>query len=397
MQVHLQSRLRQDSHGDCAICLRPFKAEGQASKWQRQRLCNGSASFTAPGSRTWKADRRRGHNSALPHCRPARLLVCCSLQVLLSCSHTFHQTCLASFERFGRQAQHCCPLCRCQAYEKRRIEDGERLWRHTCAARIQAAWRGCLARRAFRALRRLLPPRHPTLRRRWAAEELGESSARLAACVEQGGSDIDALFAELDATAAAAGAVFAALSSRCPPASGGVASAASGSSVEAFDAGETAGQGSPAAARQAAPVPSHQEQQQQQEVEQTTAVAAPDWEAVLSRCLQRDEQPECPICLVPLAQLCSGGSSSSAQGVVGGCSQQPGSAFGPASSCHRQHQQPSSNNGSGSVPGGGLAVLSCSHAFHGDCLSAFEAFSIASELAAACPCCRSTYARLDLC
>jgi hypothetical protein len=30
-QVHLQSRLRQDSHGDCAICLRPFKAEGQES------------------------------------------------------------------------------------------------------------------------------------------------------------------------------------------------------------------------------------------------------------------------------------------------------------------------------------------------------------------------------
>jgi hypothetical protein len=62
--------------------------------------------------------------------------VCRSLQVLLSCSHTFHQTCLSSFERFGRQVQRCCPLCRCQAYEKRRIEDGERLWRHACAARI---------------------------------------------------------------------------------------------------------------------------------------------------------------------------------------------------------------------------------------------------------------------
>ena len=146
--------------------------------------------------------------------------------MLLSCSHTFHATCLASFERFSREhtgQARCCPLCRCQAYQKRRIADAELLWRHACAARIQAAWRGRLARRHFRALRRLLPPQHPALRRRWCAERLEEGSAQLVASVEQGCSDIDALFAELSATAAAAGKLYTQLSSRCqpaPPASG---------------------------------------------------------------------------------------------------------------------------------------------------------------------------------
>ncbi|KAL4427333.1 hypothetical protein ABPG77_003242 [Micractinium sp. CCAP 211/92] len=180
MQVHLQSQARQDSAGSCAICLRPFRADAQ---------------------------------------------------VLLSCSHTYHERCLASLERFARQkggsAAPACPLCRAAAYEKRRIDDAQSLWRHACAARIQAAWRGLQARRAFRALRRLLPPQHPGLRRRWAAEALGDAAAPLVAGVESGAAEVDALFAELDAAAAAAGAVFHQLTSRCPPHGPAVAEAGS--------------------------------------------------------------------------------------------------------------------------------------------------------------------------
>ncbi|PRW39168.1 RING finger 32 [Chlorella sorokiniana] len=163
------SQRRQDSAGACPICLRAFKAEEQ---------------------------------------------------VLLSCSHTFHAACLASFERFSRQtagaAERSCPLCRCASYEKQRIHDAALLWQHTCATRIQAVWRGVLGRRQARALRRLLPPTHPAVLRRWAAEELGECSKSLVASVDQGAADIEALFAELDATSCACQGVYTALAARCP-------------------------------------------------------------------------------------------------------------------------------------------------------------------------------------
>lgn len=300
-------------------------------------------------------------------------------QVLTSCSHTFHATCLSALERFAGEHA-ACPLCRCAAYEKRRIDDAERLWRHTCAARIQAAWRGRLARRDYRALRRLLPPTHPALRRRWAADALGESAAPLVQGVERGAADIDALFAELDASAAAVSAVYRQLRDRCAAAASGGAGPDDGTAA-----------GAAAAAADRAP-PSTQQQATGADSRQTSGVAAspaaqqqhqqpeqPDWEAVLARCLERDGQPECAVCLAPLGQLCSG----ARQG--GGSSSNAGQGAGRG----RHRRQASAT--------GGIAVLSCTHGFHSDCLSAVEAFAVASELAPCCPCCRSTYARLDLC
>ncbi len=71
--AHAQSLGRGDSQHECSICLQQFKGEQQ---------------------------------------------------VLLSCSHVFHRQCLASFENYA-QAR-CCPLCRCQAYQKKMIDDGAR-------------------------------------------------------------------------------------------------------------------------------------------------------------------------------------------------------------------------------------------------------------------------------
>ena len=44
-------------------------------------------------------------------------------QVLLSCSHVFHRTCLASYERFS--GQRCCPMCRVVHYHKLAIDDSQ--------------------------------------------------------------------------------------------------------------------------------------------------------------------------------------------------------------------------------------------------------------------------------
>ncbi|KAL5468764.1 hypothetical protein EMCRGX_G029880 [Ephydatia muelleri] len=61
-------------------------------------------------------------------------------QVLLSCSHVFHKTCLQSFERYSGKKH--CPMCRRLNYQTRLIHEGARQWREIAAARIQAVWRG---------------------------------------------------------------------------------------------------------------------------------------------------------------------------------------------------------------------------------------------------------------
>uniref|UniRef100_A0A3Q3L8L2 Ring finger protein 32 n=1 Tax=Mastacembelus armatus TaxID=205130 RepID=A0A3Q3L8L2_9TELE len=86
-------------------------------------------------------------------------------QVLLSCSHVFHRTCLQAFERFsGRK---CCPMCRREQYETRVIYDAAHLFRHRCATRIQACWRGYVARKWYRHMRKIICPKDKQLRRKF--------------------------------------------------------------------------------------------------------------------------------------------------------------------------------------------------------------------------------------
>eukprot|EP00198_Chlamydomonas_reinhardtii_P005246 XP_001694582.1 predicted protein [Chlamydomonas reinhardtii] len=144
-EVHLRSRLRQDSANECVICREEFQT---------------------------------------------------GAQVLLSCSHTFHRHCLASFERYSRAKT--CPLCRAEQYQKRPITDGQQLYTHN----IQAAWRGHAARRVYRELQRRHPPKDERLRKKWAAERLQEENDRLLSEMEDEVGDLDSLFAELDASVA---------------------------------------------------------------------------------------------------------------------------------------------------------------------------------------------------
>ncbi|XP_051266494.1 RING finger protein 32 [Dicentrarchus labrax] len=93
-------------------------------------------------------------------------------QVLLSCSHVFHRACLQAFERFsGRK---CCPMCRKQQYETRVIHDAAQLFRHRCATRIQACWRGYVARKRYRTLRKSICPKDKRLRRKFFEAKLQE-------------------------------------------------------------------------------------------------------------------------------------------------------------------------------------------------------------------------------
>ncbi|XP_034415483.1 RING finger protein 32 [Cyclopterus lumpus] len=93
-------------------------------------------------------------------------------QVLLSCSHVFHRACLRAFERFS--GRRCCPMCRNEPYEARVIYDAARLFRHQCATRIQACWRGYLARKRYRKLRKSIWPKDKQLRRKYFEAKLQE-------------------------------------------------------------------------------------------------------------------------------------------------------------------------------------------------------------------------------
>ncbi|KAJ0022857.1 hypothetical protein NQD34_014991, partial [Periophthalmus magnuspinnatus] len=93
-------------------------------------------------------------------------------QVLLSCSHVFHRACVQAFEKFSRQK--CCPVCRRHQYETRVIHDAANLFRHQCATKIQAWWRGYTIRKWYINVMKTRCPQEKLLRRRFFEEKLQE-------------------------------------------------------------------------------------------------------------------------------------------------------------------------------------------------------------------------------
>ncbi|TSS97569.1 RING finger protein 32 [Bagarius yarrelli] len=113
------------------------------------------------------------------------------------------QACLRKFEHFsGRK---CCPLCRTEQYETRVIHDGARLYRENCALRIQAWWRGCIARQRYKDLRKVVPPKDPRLRHRFFVEKFQQINESL---VQSCHSNIDSFLRDLDRSVAESRDVF---------------------------------------------------------------------------------------------------------------------------------------------------------------------------------------------
>lgn len=78
-----------------------------------------------------------------------------SAQVILSCSHVFHEQCIKQFEKFARRAgaTASCPLCRSSRYHKRVFYQGKAQVQNHAAAKIQAMVRGYFARKRYLKLR----------------------------------------------------------------------------------------------------------------------------------------------------------------------------------------------------------------------------------------------------
>ena len=68
-------------------------------------------------------------------------------QIILSCSHMFHKTCLASLERISRVKM--CPICRKLDYDKKETNQGFIYYQTRCVILIQKIIRGYLARKRF--------------------------------------------------------------------------------------------------------------------------------------------------------------------------------------------------------------------------------------------------------
>ncbi|XP_019739318.1 RING finger protein 32 [Hippocampus comes] len=136
-------------------------------------------------------------------CAICREAFCLKPQVLLSCSHVFHKACLQAFERFsGRK---CCPMCRREPYETRVIHDAARLFRNHCAVRIQAFWRGYVARKWYGNIRRTVCPKDKRLRRKFLEAKLQELSDDF---VRRCHTDAEAFLSDIDRSLSSSRRVF---------------------------------------------------------------------------------------------------------------------------------------------------------------------------------------------
>ena len=119
-------------------------------------------------------------------------------QVLLSCSHIFHKSCIESYERF---VQHrVCPVCRREQYQARVVYEGARHTRERAAVLIQSGWRGYRARIEYVKLQEMHPPKHPSLRKKFFAKKLSTLTDRyMEQCVKRE-HEIDSFIDELDST-----------------------------------------------------------------------------------------------------------------------------------------------------------------------------------------------------
>ncbi len=110
------------------------------------------------------------HDDQVLTCSPCAAAAAHPLQVILSCSHVFHEACIRSFERFsGIKA---CPLCRSRDYQKKRTWTGKELFRQKSVLLLQRALRCARARRRLRHLQDTVVPKDAAKRQEFWAKRL---------------------------------------------------------------------------------------------------------------------------------------------------------------------------------------------------------------------------------
>eukprot|EP00927_Polykrikos_kofoidii_P065678 TRINITY_DN61407_c0_g1_i1.p1 TRINITY_DN61407_c0_g1~~TRINITY_DN61407_c0_g1_i1.p1 ORF type:complete len:550 (-),score=65.80 TRINITY_DN61407_c0_g1_i1:70-1719(-) len=259
-------------------------------------------------------------------------------QVILSCSHVFHQECLRSFEQFSGIRR--CPLCRRSSCDATPHWAGFMVWRKKCASRIQRAWRGFKSRREV--FDKLKQPQvragAPALHRRFCGRALHVAGDRLYKACEEREDALDRFLEDLDSSVARCSEQlrdgllgFEQLHGRA-----GLADLADPSG--ASPAVGTVGATSPTVAEKAGGANANGS---------GGPVDAETWAKARRAVLSRGDEVDCPICF-----------------------------------------QDCQLRGRGSAR---VELLSCSHVFHRCCLMSFESFHVFEVHL--CPVCRQSYER----
>jgi hypothetical protein len=103
-------------------------------------------------------------------------------EVLLSCSHIFHRACLTSFEKFMKNGEKNCPICRSPNYQKKITNLGSKEYEVVCAGLLQALWRGYKGRKEYRCNLKVFYRQGKgdgSLRKRFYQQELSIHSDRI--------------------------------------------------------------------------------------------------------------------------------------------------------------------------------------------------------------------------
>jgi hypothetical protein len=257
------------------------------------------------------------------------------MQVLLSCSHSFHLDCLQNLERFAAVLR--CPVCRAEGYQRKLIDDGRVAYIQRCAILIQAQWRGYIQRQRYRELRVHVRPAHPLLVQGWLEDKVQWNARNLVLEFKRHGEDLEALFAECDHAVAGARSVLnnamlqrpqvSRLAACSPdnPISSAVACLNEQDDASTSDALQISVQQGPPKLGNCV-----------------------HWADVLCG-FHRRGQNECPICMAAL--------------------------------CRSKKRKKACD------------LLSCGHAFHTTCIAAFEAYHDGSKTGQNCPVCRADYSR----
>ncbi|KAL5011029.1 hypothetical protein ScPMuIL_013334 [Solemya velum] len=255
-------------------------------------------------------------------------------QVLLSCTHVFHKTCLQAFERFtGRKS---CPMCRKEQYQTRVIHEGSKLHRIKCAVRIQSAWRGYVVRCWYMKLRDSVPPKDDKLRKKYYEEKLEKITDRI---VKSCDFNVNFFLTEMDRSLEESREVF-----------------------RNFDA-------------------------------LYKEISDAEWESIQLKAVERGEV-DCPICLSGLGLGLESGTVSTTDKQKPSRCKAPHSRHvsteWPAPKINQKCERKKS-----AAKQRHTVLLSCSHMFHEICLMTFEELDF-SQSRHICPVCRSPYQRKSI-